>query len=310
MRQLLVSNGTAVSYTNNVLAAGAVDVVKLTTDGFSSLSPGETISDSDQIRIVQGSADGNIFSPWIPGKDIIKWTGASYVAQTAQVTTLTVAVVATAAGDMSIKLIDSNGGQAPFNRRNAAIAVTTGLAAQTIAERLFQQLTGQSTLPASGMAIPGFPTATAGITGAVITVTGTVFSLTANTELGSFRVASENMDASNGTTLTVATTPLPSLGYGSPQVLAQYENSLKADRSYWNRIELPNTPDSYIVASDTYDTYTIAFQNSTPGSIHGVDNKRAISIAYKVSGTGQAAFEGKINPWLNSCPGNFAAVQL
>ena len=44
MRQLLISDGASVSYTNGVLAAGAIDVQGLSSDGPTSLTPGETIS--------------------------------------------------------------------------------------------------------------------------------------------------------------------------------------------------------------------------------------------------------------------------
>ena len=67
MRQLLVSSGVAASYTANVLATGAIDVVGESdgVTGFTSLLPGETISDYSRIRIIQGTALGNIVSPWI-----------------------------------------------------------------------------------------------------------------------------------------------------------------------------------------------------------------------------------------------------
>ena len=99
MRQLLVSNGTAVTYTNNVLAAGAIDIIKRSADGHTPLLPGDTITGSDEIAFLLGgtAAEGNIFSTWIPGRDIEGWFGRSYTAQAAQVTTLSVATNATAA---------------------------------------------------------------------------------------------------------------------------------------------------------------------------------------------------------------------
>ena len=70
MRQLLVSNGTAVAYTNGVLASGAIDIQIEDPAGPVSLSAGQTISDSNKIRFVQGTPEGkNIFSPWIDGKN-------------------------------------------------------------------------------------------------------------------------------------------------------------------------------------------------------------------------------------------------
>ena len=64
-RQLLIGNDVAVSYSNGVLANGALDVQKLSADGPTSMVPGDTIADSSQFRIVQGNGTTNIVSPWI-----------------------------------------------------------------------------------------------------------------------------------------------------------------------------------------------------------------------------------------------------
>ena len=47
--------------------------------------PGDTIANSTQFRIVQGTATKNIVSPWMYGKDVINWSGRSAAAQVAQV---------------------------------------------------------------------------------------------------------------------------------------------------------------------------------------------------------------------------------
>ena len=53
-RHLLIGNDAAVSYdANGLLADGAIDIQKLSSDGPTSLGAGDTIADSDQIRIVQ-----------------------------------------------------------------------------------------------------------------------------------------------------------------------------------------------------------------------------------------------------------------
>jgi hypothetical protein len=69
-------------------------------------------------------------------------------------------------------------------------------------------------------------------------------------------------------------------------------------------------PPAYAVAATTYDLYKLGFGNAAPGSIRGVDNYREIIIASPAGDADGAVFEGKINPWLNSCPGSFTAVQL
>lgn len=316
MRQLLVSTGAAVSYTANVLAAGAIDILKKSADGHTSLLPGDVITDSDEIQIIQGTGGKHIYSPWFKGNEVIKWRGQSYSAQVAQSTTMTFATAAVAAGEMSIKLTSVGQGQEQFKRKNSIISVTAGQAATGvggIGQAMLAALVG---LPVSSLAIttnyaiPGFPAvAQIDAAWAVITVTGNTFSITANTELGSWSTASEGF-GTNGTTLAVAVVTSPTLGYGDAQVLGQYEKSLQGDKSFYNRIAQPNTPDVYIVPATTYDIYTLYIGNPVVGQIKGVDNFRTISIAYPVNGTGQAALESQLNPYLASTSGAFAPVNL
>ena len=323
MRQLLVSDGTAYAAPNSVVAAGALGVIR-EPDGVIALSPlvaPQTIADSPSIRFVMGTnAEGNIYSPWINGKDVIGWAGNNYVAQTAQSTTVdfTVGGPVVADGELTLKLISSNGGQAQFPRKSATHNAVAGLVPTLQAQNLMALLTGETVANIVANPLTDFPII--GITWAVVqddgagtlTFTGSTFSLTLGTELGSFRTATEGIDGTNGADVTITAVAAPSLGYGDAEVLAQYENHLKGDKSFYNRVQQPNTPVSYIdvATPGTYDVYTVRVQNSTPGSIHGVDNIREISIAYADGGAGQAAFEAVINPWMTSCPGAFGVVNL
>jgi hypothetical protein len=136
--------------------------------------------------------------------------------------------------------------------------------------------------------------------------------LTLDTELGNFRVADEGFSG-NGVAVAVATTQSPSLNYGSAEVLSQYEKSLQGDRSFYNRIMQPNTPPSYIDTATplNYDLYSIVAENGSVNQIKGVDNVRNITIAVSTAAsTLQTDFEGRLNPWLGSVPGSFAAVTL
>jgi len=316
MRQLLVSTGAVPVFTAGVLNAGAVEILKKSASGPTPLVAGDIITDSDEIQFVQGTGVKNIFSPWIKGNEVIKWRGQSYTAQVPQVSSLTFATAATAAGEMSIKLTSVGQGQEQFKRKNVSISATAGQTANNIALAFLSALTGiaqGNLVAATQYPIVGVDFATASmaaIPGAVITITGTTFSLTADTELGSWSTASEGVDGSNGTTLTVAVVTSPSLGSGDAQVLGQYEKSLQGNVGFYNRIVQPNTPDSYIVAATTYDIYTLYVGNPVVGQIKGVDNFRTISIAYAVNGANQAGFEGQINPYLASASGAFAPVNL
>ena len=148
--------------------------------------------------------------------------------------------------------------------------------------------------------------------GTGIQFTGNTFSLSSGTELSNFRIAVEGL-TDNGVVITGSGNSVdPSLGYGDAEVLGQYEKSLQGDRSFYNRVELPNTPPSYIVGGVQYDTYSLVADNSALGQIKGVDNVRSITIAINDAAVtaAQADFEGVLNGWLATVPGTFGAVAL
>jgi hypothetical protein len=75
----------------------------------------------------------------------------------------------------------------------------------------------------------------------------------------------------------------------------------------------PNTPPSYIDTATplNYDLYSIVAENGSVNQIKGVDNVRNITIAVSTAAsTLQTDFESRLNPWLGSVPGSFAAVTL
>jgi hypothetical protein len=321
MRQLLVSNLTAPAFTNGALAAGAVCAVGKTASGFTILgTPGMVdYSDSRQIQFVQGTASGNIFSPWIDGKDIISWAGRNYAAQTAQVSRLTFANAATVAGTMTVKFTEVNNGVEQFRRKSVTINVTAGQTANNIALAVMEALTGiaaANIVAATSYPVVGTDWATVAmpaIPGAIIDVTGSVFSLSPATNLASFSTQSENLDGSNGTTLTIAATAVPSIGSGDADVLSDFELSLQGNLSFYNRVRQPNTPPTYINLAANYDLYSISWLNPVVGQIKGVDNHRNLTVAM-VDGLGvnavQTAFELALNNYLASVPGSFAAVNI
>ena len=311
MRQLIVAAEVALAPVAGVVNSGAVSIEKQSPAGPTELGIGDTYGAAPKIRLVQGTPEGrNIVTPWIDGKDIVAWKKEDYAAQVAQSTVITFAAGPfTADGIATVKLIGLNQGQAQFERKSYTIEVGPASAVTTAA--LFAAaLALRITNDIAAGAGPSFIT-TAIAAGAVVTLTGTTFSLTAapQTELGNFRIASEGFD--NGVTIAIVTAFNPTLGVGSAEVLAQYERSLKGDRSFYNRVELPNTPPSYIdTATPTlYDVYSIVANNGTVGQIHGVDNLRSISVAWNsVGGVQDVAFLAKLNPWMLSLPGVFPNV--
>jgi hypothetical protein len=328
MRQLLISSGGTVAYdaTTGLLAPGAIDVVGLSADGPTTLTPGQTISDFSAIRLIQGTVAGraNVVSPWIDGSSVSRWVGESYAAQQAQSTTLTFATVPSAGGtEMSIKVIDRAIGQAQFQRASASFTTVAGaLTVHRVTIGLFSALTGVALgtiAAATNYAIPGMDrvvaqvnSTDAGAAATIITLTGNIFDSDPYSVLASFQSVSENLNGDFGTTVTVAAVATPDLGNGGDgNLIVQLEESLQGmGRGYYNRVQLPVVPPAYAVAATTYDLYKLGFGNATPGSINGVDNQREIMIAYVSGNADGLVFENKINPWLASCPGAFGAVNL
>ena len=301
MRQLLISDGASVSYTNGVLAAGAIDVQGLSSDGPTSLAPGETISDYPAIRIVQGTGSSNIVSPWIDGVSVARWTGQSYEAQQAQTSTITITGTASAAFNATVKITSRAIGQAQFERKSYTVAVASGDVQNTIAAAINTAINDN---------LPDF-LASSAVVGNVITLTGKTFDSDPYTVLSSFETQ-EDIDGTYTTTAAVAAGNTPDLGNGGDgNLIVELEKSLQGmGRGFYNRVELPNTPTAYAVAATTYDLYKLRFGNAADGNIKGVDNYREIIIASPAGDADGAVFENKINPWLNSCPGSFAAVVL
>jgi hypothetical protein len=310
MRQLLISDLTNPVFTGGQLAPGAVCAVAKTPSGFSIIgTPGfTTYADSQEIMFVQGTAGGNIFSPLIDGKDIFSWAGQGYAAQTAQVSNLDFGITnLTVAGNVTVKFTEVNNGVEQFRRKTYVIPHVAGATPAVISAAL-------TALVNADILAGNIPWITA-ITDNVgdVDVTGSVFSLANSTELASFGTASEGLDGTNGMILNVTATASPSKGSGVADVLSEYELSLQGNRGFYNRLQQPNTPPSYIDLTETYDLYSIQWLNPQVGQIKGVDNRRTLTIAME-DGAGvdavQTAFELALNTYLASVPGSFSAVNI
>lgn len=314
MQQLLVSDLTAPSFTNGVLAAGAVCAVGKDASGANIILGTlgtQLYSDSQEIRFVQGTPEGrNIFSPWINGKDIFSWYGQGYAAQVAQSSRLTFTNNLTVAGEVTVKFTEVNNGIEQFKRKTYVIQHLANAAPTDICIALTAAVNAD--IVAGN--VPWIASITDNLNGTV-DVVGSVFSLTARTHLASFRTQDEGLDSSNGMILAVTSNTVPSKGSGVADVLADYERSLQGNRAYYQRVELPTPPASYIdVATPaTYDLYSIQFHNPEVNQIHGVDNRRVITIAME-DGAGanqvQNDFELALNTYLASVPGSFSAVNI
>jgi len=320
MRQLLVTDATAPSISNGVYAAGSLAIEKMDlsnpAQNSTALAAGEFYPDAPKIRFVQGTSSKNIVSPWIEGRNIVAWKGESFVDQVPQSVVHTVTTNPTAAGEVSVKLTDTAPGKAQFERKGATLKVSANEAAATVALRLVKDLiswVGSGNPAASTYhAIPGMRNMELQYAGAAITFRGKTFSITNNTDMARFTVSVEGMDGSNGTTFP-ATSPVdPVVGYGNAELLAQYEESLQGNVSFYNRVRQPNTPAAFIdrATPTEYDVYSLVYRNGATGQINGVDNLRHITIAFKQGQAQGAVFEGLINDWMSTTPGAFGPVAL
>lgn len=329
-RHLLIGNNIAASYSAGVLASGAVDVQKLSASGPSSMAPGDTISDSPQFRIVQGNGVKNIVGPWIYGKDVINWSGKSYVAPASQSSTLTWSADATNAADVevTVKLINTTNGQtSPFDAKsftvttNASSINTQAEIGDNFAGLMYSgySVSGSASLSATNSAdLPWFVKSVTWDASTVITLIGwdkgeTMTNGQVADYATSFSIIIDNGDtAANGGIVAKATGTLASAGYGGGYYVKQLEEDLRgANYGYYNRVQLPNTPALTTVVGDSYDMYHIAStkDGSSSSQIHGVDNIIEINIAFD-GGTAAItqALEGVLNPYLNSA--GFGSVNL
>ena len=308
-RHLLIGDGTTVLYdANGLLADGAVDVQKLSSDGPTSLVAGDTIADSDQIRIVQGGPAGidvNIVSPWIYGKDIVAWGGQSYAAQTPAENTITITGPSTEAGTLHIKLINKSNGAEPFQIKNYDVAVANGDAQNAIATAINTAINAD---------LPSWIT-TCAVAANVVTLTGQVKD--ANNEYGTiFDIAEEDVataDATSigGVTVTVASTADYAPGVGDGHFIKKMEEDNRGVAyGFYNRVELPNTPAASAVVGTTYDVYHLVAtkDGSSASQIHGVDNLIEIYVASPAGDADGILFENQVNSYAASV--GFAPVIL
>ena len=313
-RQLLIGDGSTVAYTNGLLADGAIDIQKLSSDGPTSLVAGDTIADSDQIRFVQGgpsNIDVNIVSPWIYGKDIVAVGGRSYAASTAKDETYTIsALTATAAGEATIKVLNTTNGEEPFQFKSWTYSYAAGATATTIAN-------GLKALIAADQAA-WVNCDNTGDSDATLDFSGFIMGATMNDGLvnqgnpTNFEVVFEDVNATDAAR-TISAAVVGSYAVGSGEyyaIKAMEEANRGANYGFYNRVELPNTPAASAVAGTTYDVYHIVAtkDGSSHSQVHGVDNLIEIYIASPAGDADGVLFENKLNGYIASV--GFAPVIL
>lgn len=308
------------------LAPGEIAVVK---NDMTLLVAGETIANSDYVYVVQGTAGAPRFSAKVQGANVSKWGGTSYAAAVQQSAT----VGALPGGAGSINLVNSTqyvlsliftydkviGSERQLVRRFYYTSDSTATQ-QEIAVAMAAAINADEYITANGLV-----TATAAVGVGVnwgITIAANVISSCALStystidgyEQVTFKtVLGEGFNDGGVTTLDMNTV-VPAYGQGTYEHVSDLERAALGYDGITNlmRFPVPSYP-LYAVCADNYDVYTLMHSDRhATGNLNkdGYSPEMTI-VAMENGGAGQQlAFEGEINPWLNSCPGNFAAVVL
>jgi len=311
-RHLFVGTGVSASYSNGILADGKVGFQKLSANGPTAIGASDTIADSDQIRVVQGTPNGNKVSPWIYGRNVIVFSGVDYAAPVSHKGTVTVADGnSTSAGEVVVKFVRTGGPRPEIFKFSTVIATNTSNAdsAQAIVDAF-----------AALSSVPEWLNKTATRSSGVVTFAGslrgdvTKSGGTWEYDPPMFEIIIESSSVATST-FTAANSAKADPGTGDGNSVRYYEETLQGvSDGFYNRRNLPIQPTLHAVASSNYDMATIVAtkDGSTSPQIKGVDNLIEISIALvDVAGTGASlAIDAGLNSYMASTPGAFAAVSF
>jgi|TARA_R110001606_G_scaffold158423_2_gene302164 hypothetical protein len=308
------------------LANGEIAVVK---NDMTLLVAGETIANSDYVYVVQGTAAAPRFSAKIQGANVSKWGGTQFAAAVQQVAT--VGALPGAAG--SINLVNSTqyvlsliftydkviGSERQLVRRFYYTSDATATQ-QEIAQALAIAINADDYITANGL-VTAVPAVGLGTNWGITITANVVSSCAANTystidgyEQVTFKtVLGEGFNEGGATTLNMNTV-VPLYGSGTYEHVSDLERAALGYDGITNlmRFPVPSYP-LYAVCADTYDVYSLMHsdRHATANLNQDGYSPEMTLVAMENGGAGQQlAFEGEINPWLNSCPGNFAAVVL
>lgn len=306
-RHLLIGKGTAVGYSAGKLANGAIDVQKESANGaHTSCAANETSKTAPRVRIVQGSVEGNIYSPWIDVRNAINWSGRVGAAQAAQTTTYTIVGSSAAAYTMQLKVLNITNGVVPFEFKSYDIVVPAGtvtaqmLVVKNIVDADKPHWINTCEVAAGVLSLVGFKKGAVKRDGSI------------QSDLVQFKIVDNSGDFDAGVTSVAIANTEALRGTGDPFYLADFEKAVQGvTQGFYNRIARPVVPVSYVDTDGTpadYDMYSLVVtkDGSTTSGINGVDNLIEITIAYPQTETQTDALEAKLNGPLDA----FTAVAL
>ena len=308
-RHLIIGDGTAYGLTSGLVDDGAISIQKMSSSGPTELVLGDTFADAPQIRIVGGGKDGkDIVTPWIYGKDVINYSGKSYVNQQACTVTDTIANTSGTAGDLVLKLVKTSGPRQEFFTFTTEIPAST---ANTAADALIKTAFEDASLVKPDWLNPVCD-ATAGST---VVFSGAVrgdVAYSGNTwdyEPVQIKLIVESYSGTTQTHTASATTG-GHPGYGDGYAVRAFEESLQGtSHGFYMRGHLPQQPTLESATGTNYDMYSIVAtkDGSSSSQINGVDNLIELNVAAVAGDADSLIFENKLNAYFT---GVFPAVIL
>lgn len=325
---LIAKNVTADATSLATLDDGEIVVFK---QDQSPMTAGETISDSENFAIVQGTtSSAAIWSPWLQGRNIRVWKGNAYTAPVEQVS-----------------YVGYNGSTGSIDFQNEttymlAIEFTQDL--DLMQERqIFARYYYTTDSTATEDEISNFfvaavnadPFAKRYVIAAELTSgTNRGIRLTglaqthgsySNYQQVRFETTFSQTTQAAGTpvdefgrivgTSTAGVSVGPSQGIGTYDLVLDIERVAKGWRGFSNRTEFPVIePPTYAVSGTTYDMYTIEYDITVDSTMAGVPHttsKAWIVIAVPTGANSvQSYLEGVLNPYMLSTPRAFSPVNL
>ncbi len=265
------------------------------------------------IRIVQGTTAGvNVYSNWFNPRNVIVYDGNSYTAATAATATLTFTgnSVTTAGQDglLHIKLTKKGGPVQEFF--TFEVDFNAGGGGVTTADSAADALVGTAWDAIADDKKPDWIHPDVNITaGTTVVWSGRVPGDTTNSG-GTWDEDASQIEVSivgrgDIATCVYSTSSTGGLnGVGTYYSVKSLEDKMKGIMyGYYNRLELPNSPDNGAVVGGTYDLVGIVATkdgSSASGQIHGVDNLDELTIALRsgvatLSGAANTSFVEKLN---------------
>ena len=307
-RHLLIGTGATSGVSSGVEVDGAVSFQKMTESGPAALELGDSIADAPQIRVIQGTSGNNIVSPWFYGRDVIDFSGKSYVAPTAHTGTVQTVDSTTGAGEVVIKFVRTDGPRPEFFSFVTEIA--SGANVGTSSTNIHDAFEALDNVPDwlnplaadDGVDLITFSGAKRGD----VAASGRTWDYAPSV----FNVIVESNSTAGMTATAVSGVADASPGVGDGYAVKALEDALMGVQyGYYNRVELPIAPANTAVVGSTYDMYHIAAtkDGSSNSQINGVDNLIEINIATPAADADSLIIENILNAYFT---GEFPSVIL